>query len=402
MKRFIFSMLAVTVFFLGLGALVDRTAAKFKSDEKALDLIRKARLALGGEAAIAGVQSMLIKGRTTQIVRVDGTERSHVGDTEIAFQLPDKMMKRISIGDPTAAGEHHRIMSKQVDVIASSPGERKFTVKLDGEPGTTAHRIVIKKDDGTVQELTGEEAAKWIAKEHPGLGSGEHTIVMKRKDGTTEELKGDKNVMVRRGDGGTATFTTKDGKTFDIKDKHVMLERTGGGAAAHHTAARNNEMLRTTLSLLASAPQGMDVNYTFGGECNLEGRACNIVNAALGGQSFKLYLDAVSNLPLAIGYRGMPAPQIVRFSHDAPGAAGGEKDVVFMKKAMGTPELGDVMVRFSDYRAVNGVQLPFRWTQSVGGSVCETFDVTSYELNPANISERFQDQNVMVRREKTK
>ena len=52
MKRFIFSILCVSVFFIGVGSLVERTGAKFKSDEKALALIDKARQAIGGDAAV--------------------------------------------------------------------------------------------------------------------------------------------------------------------------------------------------------------------------------------------------------------------------------------------------------------------------------------------------------------
>ena len=64
-----------------------------------------------------------------------------------------------------------------------------------------------------------------------------------------------------------------------------------------------------------------------------------------------------------------------------------------MKKA-------EFTVKFSDYRTVNGVQLPFKWTQTVGGELDETFDVTNYEINPANIADKFKNQNVMVRMKK--
>ena len=56
MKRFIFSILCVAVFFIGLGALVEKTGAKFKSDERALALIAKSRQAIGGDTAISSVR----------------------------------------------------------------------------------------------------------------------------------------------------------------------------------------------------------------------------------------------------------------------------------------------------------------------------------------------------------
>ena len=54
-------------------------------------------------------------------------------------------------------------------------------------------------------------------------------------------------------------------------------------------------------------------------------------------------------------------------------------------------------VRFSDHRSTNGVLLPYKWTTSVGGKVTEVLDVSSYEVNPANISDRFDGQKVRFR-----
>ncbi len=72
MKRFIVTTLCVSVFFLGLGALAENVGAKFKSDEKALDLVRKARLAIGGDQALSGVRSLVVKGSTTFHTNAEG------------------------------------------------------------------------------------------------------------------------------------------------------------------------------------------------------------------------------------------------------------------------------------------------------------------------------------------
>src|SRR5687767_12264006 len=98
MKRFFFSILCVSVFFLGLGALVEKTGAKFKSDARALELVSKARQALGGDSALNAVQSLRIVGQTTHTVKIEGVERTHQGETEIALQMPDKLMRMVKIG----------------------------------------------------------------------------------------------------------------------------------------------------------------------------------------------------------------------------------------------------------------------------------------------------------------
>jgi hypothetical protein len=56
------------------------------------------------------------------------------------------------------------------------------------------------------------------------------------------------------------------------------------------------------------------------------------------------------------------------------------------------------MVRFGDYRNTGGVQLPYKWTTTVGGRTEEVFDVSSYDVNPASIGEKFKDQNVTLKR----
>src|SRR5256885_6260618 len=98
MKRFIFSILFVSAFFVGVGTIVDKVGAKFKSDEKALELIRQARQAIGGDSAIGSVQSLRIVGQTTKTFKMDGVSRSESGETEIALQLPDKLTRMTRMG----------------------------------------------------------------------------------------------------------------------------------------------------------------------------------------------------------------------------------------------------------------------------------------------------------------
>ncbi|MFZ1702029.1 MAG: hypothetical protein WBO10_11635 [Pyrinomonadaceae bacterium] len=438
MKRFIFSVVTVSVFFLGLGAIVEQTGAKFKSDEKALELVRKARLAIGGDPAIAAVESLRIVGRTKQTINVNGVEQIQEGGTEIAMQLPDKLSRISKIGHDDGTGKAHLVTDKQVDVVVVGDADAKHKVKVraSSDGAGNEHRIIMKKDDGTVVELTGDDAVKWIAKEHPEGQAGERRIIMKKDDGTVVELKGDdavkwmakehpeggertvilrKNadgtvtkmdgqdvdkVIVRKVDGGNATFTTKDGQTMDLGDKKFIFERSEGGAEAH-AGMRNNEMLRLTLSLLMSSPKGMDVSYTFGGEGNVDGRACNIVVASFGGQSYKLFLDRISNLPVAINYKGAPAPKVIHFERAANAPTDADKGDIFIKKMEGkSKDLVDYQVSFSDFRSVSGVLLPYRWTQTIGGKADEIFDVTSYEINPPNIAEKFNNQRVMVKKAK--
>ena len=177
--------------------------------------------------------------------------------------------------------------------------------------------------------------------------------------------------------------------------KHAMLERTGGpGEMAGH---RENELFRTALSLLLTAPEGMDVNFTFVCEGDVDSTPCNIVNAEFAGSNVKLFLSKASSLPVMISYSGHAMGNVMFFRTKDPAAGEPEKGTMVFTTKVDAPEMAEVQVRLGDYRGVNGVQLPYKWTTSVGGQTTEVFDVAGYDLNPANIAEKFQNQKVMVR-----
>ncbi len=378
MKRFITSILTVSVFFIGLGAMIENVGARFKSDEKALEIIRAARAAIGGEAAIKEIRSLVIVGKTTHSFKFNGVEKSEIGETEIAFQFPDQMMKRIKIGDHSGEAAKSGAITKEVTVISKDSGEMAVHGKDGVFKTADGKEFNVKLKDNA--EFTTEDGKKVIVRSH----TKNDTETWTSKDG------GEAKVFVRKhGDGGT--WTSQDGKVVDVEKMHK-------NAAEHHGAMKQNELLRTTLGLLLSAPEGMDVSYTFGGESELDGTAVNIVNASFGGASYKLFIGRSNNLPLAIGYVGHPMPAIVHFHKETPAPKDGNKDVVVFKRH---DELAakstEFTIRFSDFRATGGVQLPYKWTTTSGDQTVETFDVTSYDVNPANIADRFKDQKVMVR-----
>lgn len=369
MKRFIVSILFVTVFCIGLGALVEKVGASFKSDEKALAIIKQARLAIGGEQSIADVRSMIIKGNTTLTLKVNGEARNEQGETEIAMQLPDKLSKMVKIGRHEGPGgesllsEKHDVMIMRGEAMGDGPGVKKI--------------IVTKTDDGN------GEVEKIVTD-----GNG--------KDGEFATSDG-KKVIVRRAGGPEVE------KIIVGPEKGTRMIREEG-SMAEHTAHRQNELLRTTLSLLLTAPEGMDVNYTFVGENDVDGTTCNVINAEFAGTSVKLFLSKVSSLPVMISYQGHAMPNVMFFRTKEPeagvAAPGEPKDKVVFNHKIDGPELAEIQVRFADYRSVNGVQLPYKWTTSVAGLTSEVFDVTGYDVNPANIAEKFQNQKVFLRTKK--
>ena len=366
MKRFIVSILCVTVFCVGLGALVEKAGATFKSDEKALGLIRQARLALGGEQSIADVRSMIIKGNTTLTFKADGASRTEQGETEIAIQLPDKLSRMVRIGRGDGSGDE--IVNRKHDVMILR-GEGHGEGVGVGEGGEK--RVVVRKIDG------------------PGNVEVEK-IIADGKDGEFATADGNK-VIIRKAEKGDAKeFRVEGGE----KVRRVAVESAGA-----HEGRRHNELLRVTLSLLATPPVGMDVSYSFAGEKDVDGTSCNVVNAEFGGSSITLYLSKVSSLPVMVSYQGHAMPSVMRFHSKVP-APGDSKEIVVLDHKVEAPALAEVQVRYSDYRSVNGVQLPYKWTTSIAGQTTEVFDVTNYEINPANIAEKFKNERTFVRTKK--
>jgi hypothetical protein len=358
-----------------LGTLVDKAGARFKSDEKALELIRLARLAIGGDQAIAGIRSLTINGKTSVTFKTKDGDRTEQGATEIALQLPNNFMKMTRIGNPgigseTAIREQHDVL-----VLRRTDGSGEFN-SADGK------KVIVKKME------SGEEVARTAGegKEGEFTTSDGKTIVIRRADGSEHD------VLLRTGPGGEPMKIAK--------GDHVELEKK---IRAAHEGMRQNELARMTLALLLSAPEGLDVSYTFAGETDVDGSACNVVSAEFAGTSVKLYLSKASSLPVMISYIGHQVPRIFNIKVKAPeGAEPPKENMVFRRVDGGAKEeTAEYQVRFSDYRSVNGVQLPYRWTTSVAGQTTEVFDVTAYDVNPANIGEKFQAPKVFVRKPKT-
>lgn len=158
-------------------------------------------------------------------------------------------------------------------------------------------------------------------------------------------------------------------------------------------------MLRTTLALLLTAPQGTDVTFNYVGDGNIDGNLCDVVEAKSGNSGIKLFLDKSSHLVRMISYQGFK-PMIFQINKDEMKNESNGETKVFTRR-LEKPETAEIQVRFSDYRTVNGVLLPYRWTQTINGNADETIDITNYEINPANIADKFQNlpRKVMIRTE---
>jgi hypothetical protein len=305
---------------------------------------------------------MIIKGNSTHTYKIEGTARTESGETEIAIQLPDQLSKMVRIGRHDGLGAEAGTMV----------GEK--------------HDVIIMRGEAKGDELAATEGRKVIVRKIDE-GNGEiEKVVTEGKEGEFTTSDG-KKVFLRRADGANV--------------EKVVVHGGKGEMRAAHEGARQNELLRLTLSLLLTAPEGLDVSYTYAGEGDVDGTTCNIVNAEFAGSNIRLFLSKASSLPVMVSYQGHAMPRVMAFKTRADEGGEPMKDkVVTFSHKIEAPETAEVQVRFSDYRGVNGVQVPYRWTTLVAGQPSEIFDVTTYDVNPANIAEKFQNRKVFVRTKK--
>ena len=348
MKKFIIMVLSVAVFFVSLGGLVDKAGAKFKSDERALAVIAQARVAIGGDAAIKNVRSMTIVGNAAQTFTVDGTSRTVEGNLEINLQMPNWFSRMLQIGKES-----------------------------DGAKGSEIHResqvIITTKDDDHTMFKHGE-------------ADGKTKVFLMKK-------------------GGEDKLILKEGELPN--EKRVEFDKIHRNVSGDTSRLRHNELFRTTFALLLSAPEGADASYNHAGVESVDGKSCDVILVDASGSAFKLFIDQSSHLPVMMSYKGA-IPMVFKFNRDEIKTGDGQtknvlinrdgshseiKDdnVQMITRKLDAPEvLAEYQVRFSDYRTAGGVQLPYKWTQTVGGQPDQTVSVVSYEINPANIADKFK------------
>jgi hypothetical protein len=229
-------------------------------------------------------------------------------------------------------------------------------------------------------------------------------------------------------DGNGKVFVMKKGDARDVvvKDdemsegKRVMLDKVDRHVTGDASRLQQNELFRTTFALLLSAPEGSDANYNYGGVESVDGNSCDVILVDGGSSPFKLFIDQSSHLPVMMSYKGS-IPMVFKFNRDElkTGGDGQTKNVIINRdgshdemsdskvhvitRKLDAPEaLAEFQVRFSDYKTVGGVQLPYKWTQTVGGQPDQTVNVASYEINPSNIADKFKQTRQPVTLMRTK
>jgi len=179
-----------------------------------------------------------------------------------------------------------------------------------------------------------------------------------------------------------------------------MIVRMGGpeGPAANEALRRRlrGEQARLLLLAMGSVPEGSTLTYAGEAEAP-EGKASLIDVAGPDGFAARLFVDAKTNRPLMLTYKGaLPRMQMMRAMgpaeadrmrgdastpHAAPGVAaapGGETEIKLF---------------VSDFRSVGGVVLPHKLSQSAEGGPSEEWQIKKWKVNPELKPDTFRKKN---------
>jgi hypothetical protein len=161
----------------------------------------------------------------------------------------------------------------------------------------------------------------------------------------------------------------------------VRMAPPADGADAEALALRNQraDMARLTLAFLLTSPAPMPLEYTYGGEAEADDGKADVIDVKGPGTfAARLFFDKKSHQLLMLAYRGVAPRMVVQTRRgDGPPPAAAETP-----GSMPPPQVVDIQLFVDDYRTVNGILLPHRFSRSIDGKPAEEMTFKTIKINP--------------------
>lgn len=182
----------------------------------------------------------------------------------------------------------------------------------------------------------------------------------------------------------------------------VMIRRPGEGDPKMQAAqlrSMKTDVARNLIAWLLTAPESYQIDFTYAGEAEAsEGKADVIEASGADGFSARLFLDKQTHKPLMLSYRAVLPKMVMRMEGGRPAANREEiekRAQEIEKEAQAEaekskPAESEIQVFYSDYKMVDGVQLPHHLTRSVNGDVNEEWEVKKFKINPPLKADKFK------------
>ncbi len=108
MRKIIPFIIKLSVMLMVISVISNQVSATKGDVERALELLKQARAAIGGESAINSVQNLSLNGKSRRQIKIAGQDEKQLnGEFELNLMLPDKLMKmeKLTLGTPGEAGQ---------------------------------------------------------------------------------------------------------------------------------------------------------------------------------------------------------------------------------------------------------------------------------------------------------
>jgi hypothetical protein len=184
-----------------------------------------------------------------------------------------------------------------------------------------------------------------------------------------------------------------------------------GGPNAPNAAPRiRADLLRTVIGILPGSDALEGVTYSYVGTAqSKDGGEADILAVKAEGLDAKLFIDKKTHLPLMVTFQG-PDTSRMRQMFQGPGGPGGpgappppgggaaqggppggnpnetpeerQKRMEEARKRFESLPQVEHQLYYADYKKVDGVLLPHRFTRSVNGNPAEELEIKKYKINP--------------------
>lgn len=344
-KKITILFLQISLVWMGVSVLVDSVSATKQSSERALELIRQARAAIGGDGAVKNVQNLSMKGKSQRIVKIKNqADKELNGDFEMAVILPDQIirMEKFGVEEGSAKGE-----------------------VFDEEMNSSEKHVILELDDegGAEGEKGNLEAA--------------------RMSGDNEMFRFTLGFLLTPPKGANLSYDYSGEENIDGRAANVIVVNSGGKSIMrlYLDKQSNLPLMMSYKGFAAHMPHMFEDVEKIGN--------AKVFERTPAGKDVVIVREPNQN-------ERKELPDKVTFSRKIEKGEMPANGQMF-KVRLGEPAEADIQLKFGDYRTVNGIKLPHQLTEIVNGNVTLSTTIDSYEINVPNLAERFKQNHVRIR-----
>jgi len=318
-------------------SLISQQVNATKGDvERALELLKQARAAIGGDAAIGSIQSLSISGKSRRQIQLpEQGARELNGEFELNMLLPDKLMRmeKLSIGSPEGAGR-----PQTSDEQAVRTQDRRVKIIRSDIEGPETEKVMNQHEQAELARymlgllLTPPPS---FQASYNYLGEG--------------DVAGARAEIIEAQSAGGFVM-----KIYLDKSTHLPLMMSYQGTELPRIPAGKGVRVIMTPGEAGEAVEGKDVVII---RHDKEGEASD--------KQPRVFYER----------KGGESADGAKFTLPLP-----------------PPENALIEVRFSDFSAEGGVMLPHTFTQMSNGQVETVWTVESYVINSPTINDKFKQE----------